>query len=57
MQGPETYRVNYAGQSLFQIGFTYQPHLQILFGTRAINISIRARIIREAEADIGIKVS
>jgi hypothetical protein len=45
MQGPETYRVNYAGQSLFQIGFTYQPHLQILFGTRAIDISIRARII------------
>jgi magnesium-transporting ATPase (P-type) len=30
---------------IFQIGFTYQPHLQMLFDTQAIDISIWARII------------
>jgi calcium-translocating P-type ATPase len=30
---------------IFQIGFTYQPHLQMLFGTRGIDFSLWARII------------
>ncbi|MES9990451.1 MAG: cation-transporting P-type ATPase [Candidatus Thiodiazotropha sp.] len=30
---------------LFQVGFTYQPHLQMLFGTRGLEISAWIRIV------------
>ncbi|MCU7935823.1 MAG: cation-transporting P-type ATPase [Candidatus Thiodiazotropha sp. (ex Dulcina madagascariensis)] len=30
---------------LFQLGFTYQPHLQLLFGTASIDVSIWLRIM------------